>query len=128
MGKTLKRVKILNETVFDKQLKELETVDFEVKSLRGFPSIEQTKRNRVGRDLMEGLYNYLFGLLDESGIANVHYTNEGIAIEVENDKVYEQYPEGNGYITLVVNMTIPNLGYDALENLREEDKDYEPET
>ena len=112
-------MKILTEKTFDKQLVELKTIPFEVKSLRGFPSLEQTKRNRTSRDLIEGLYNWLFELLDEKGIANVVYTTDGIAIEVENDSVIEGYPEGNGYITLLLNLAIPNLGYDSMENLKE---------
>ena len=112
-------MKVLTEQKFDKQLVELQNVPFEIKTLRGFPSLEQTKRNKTSRDLIEGLYNWLFELLDEKGIANVVYTNDGIAIEVENNSVIEGYPEGNGYITLLLNLAIPNLGYDSMENLKE---------
>ena len=114
-----KLMKVLTEQKFDKQLIELKDVPFEIKTLRGFPSLEQTKRNKTSRDLIEGLYNWLFELLDEKGIANVVYTNDGIAIEVENNSVIEGYPEGNGYITLLLNLAIPNLGYDSMENLKE---------
>lgn len=112
-------MKILTEQTFDKQLIELKTVPFEVKSLRGFPSLEQTKRNKTSRDLIEGLYNWLYQLLDEQGIANVIYTTEGIAIEVENDSAAEGYKEGNGYITLLLNLAIPNLGFDSMEYIKE---------
>jgi hypothetical protein len=114
-------MKILTEKTFDKQLIELQNVPFEIKSLRGFPSLEQTKRNKTSRDLIEGLYHWLFELLDEQGIANVVYTNDGIAIEVENQSVLDGYKEGNGYITLLLNLAIPNLGYDSMENLRDDD-------
>lgn len=116
-------MKILTEKTFDKQLIELQTVPFEVKTLRGFPSLEQTKRNKTSRDLIEGLYNWLFELLDEKGIANVVYTNDGIAIEIENESVANQYNEGNGYITLLLNLAIPNLGYDSYDNLKELDEE-----
>jgi hypothetical protein len=53
--------------------------------------------------------------------ANVVYTNDGIAIEVENQSVLDGYKEGNGYITLLLNLAIPNLGYDSMENLRDDD-------
>ena len=112
-------MKVLTEQKFDKQLVELQNVPFEIKTLRGFPSLEQTKRNKTSRDLIEGLYNWLFELLDEKGIANVVYTTDGIAIEVENQSVLTDYPEGNGYITLLLNLAIPNLGYDSMENLKE---------
>ena len=112
-------MKVLTEQKFDKQLVELQNVPFEIKTLRGFPSLEQTKRNKTSRDLIEGLYNWLFELLDEKGIANVVYTTDGIAIEVENQSVLNDYPEGNGYITLLLNLAIPNLGYDSMENLKE---------
>ena len=112
-------MKILKEQTFDKQLTELKTVPFEIKTLRGFPSLEQTKRNKTSRDLIEGLYNWLFKLLDETNIANVIYTTDGIAIEVENDSVIDKYPEGNGYITLLLNLSIPNLTYDSMDNIKE---------
>lgn len=111
-------MKILTEKTFDKQLVELKTIPFEIKTLRGFPSLEQTKRNKTSRDLIEGLYNWLYQLLDEKGIANVIYTDDGVAIEVENDSVIEGYSEGNGYITLLLNLSIPNLGYDSMDNIR----------
>ena len=114
-------MKILNEKDFDKQLIELREVPFEIKSLRGYPSLEQTKRNKVRRDLMDGLYNYLFKLLDEKGIANVINTNDGIAIEVENKSVLEGYKEGNGFITLILDISMQNVAYDSMENLREDD-------
>lgn len=112
---------VLNEKTFDKQLLELKTVPFEIKSLRGYPSLEQTKRNKVRRDLMDGLYNYLFTLLDEAGIANVVNTNDGIAIEVENESVLKGYSEGNGYITLMLDISMQNVAYDSIENLREDE-------
>ena len=95
-------MKVLTEQSFDKQLIELKSVPFEIKSLRGFPSLEQTKRNKTSRDLIEGLYHWLF--------------------ELENESVLEGYKEGNGYITLLLNLAIPNLGYDSVENLRDENQ------
>lgn len=124
MGKTLKRVRILTSERFEDQLKELKNVPFEVKSLRGFPSLEQTKRNRVSRDLLEGLYNFLFEKFDKEDLATVHYTTDGIALEIANESIFNGFPDGNGTITLMVNLTLPNLEYDPLENLREEDHDY----
>lgn len=39
-------MQVLQSENFEQQLEELKTLPFEIKTLRGFPSLEQTKRNK----------------------------------------------------------------------------------
>lgn len=119
--RTMTRIKVLENDMFPEQIDELHELEVVVKNLRGFPSIEQTKRNRISRDLVQGLFNWVKDELEtKRNVANVYYTLDGVAIEVSNDNVYEQFSEGNGCITILLKVEMPNLGYDALENLRTE--------
>lgn len=112
---------ILESKEFNAQLDELKTVPFECKVLRGAMSLEQTKRNLVRRDLIMGLGAFLSNSLGNK--VNVYEVKEGIAIEVENDSVLN-CGTGNGFITLLLDLSIQSLEYDAYEQneLWNEDK------
>ena len=103
---------ILNSTNFEAQLEELKTVPFECKVLRGSMSLEQTKRNLVRRELVEGLGKWLEEKLGES--VNVYEVKEGIAIEVENASALNS-GAGDGFITLLLDLSIQSLEYSAYE-------------
>lgn len=105
-------MKVLEAKEFSKQLEELKNVPFECKVLRGSMSLEQTKRNLVRRDLIEGLGAFLQAQLGE--IVNVYEVREGIAIEVENASALNS-GAGNGFITLLLDLSIQSLEYDAYE-------------
>ena len=114
-------MKVLQSENFASQLEELKTVPFECKVLRGSMSLEQTKRNLVRRDLVEGLGKWLEEKLGEN--VNVYEVKEGIAIEVENQSALNS-GAGNGFITLLLDLSIQSLEYDAYEQneLWNEDK------
>ena len=114
-------MKVLQSENFASQLEELKTVPFECKVLRGSMSLEQTKRNLVRRDLVEGLGKWLEAQLGEN--VNVYEVKEGIAIEVENQSALNS-GAGNGFITLLLDLSIQSLEYDAYEQneLWNEDK------
>lgn len=114
-------MKVLQSENFASQLEELKTVPFECKVLRGSMSLEQTKRNLVRRDLVEGLGKWLEEKLGEN--VNVYEVKEGIAIEVENQSALSS-GAGNGFITLLLDLSIQSLEYDAYEQneLWNEDK------
>lgn len=103
--------KVLKATKFLEQLQELTTTDFNITASRGNPVLEQTKKNNARADLIDGLAVYLQELLN--GHANVYQVQEGIAIEVDSDAVAAKYPEGNGMITMVLDLTVKSLDYDA---------------
>lgn len=115
-------MQVLQSENFEQQLEELKTLPFEIKTLRGFPSLEQTKRNKVRRDLMD---SFAIWLEEKIGaIVNVNSTDEGIAIEVENSSVLNKAKDDssmNGFITIMVDMSIQNLAYDSMEHLRDEE-------
>ena len=103
---------ILENKSFDKQLEELKSVPFECKILRGSMSLEQTKRNLVRRELVEGLGKWLEEHLGNS--VNVYEVKEGIAIEVENASAFNS-GAGDGFITLLLDLSIQSLEYSAYE-------------
>ena len=103
---------ILENKNFDKQLEELKTVPFECKVLRGSMSLEQTKRNLVRRELVEGLGKWLEERL--GSIVNIYEVKEGIAIEVENESALNS-GAGDGFITLLLDLSIQSLEYSAYE-------------
>jgi hypothetical protein len=106
-------LKLFNSTTFDEQLKELKTIPFEIKMLRGALSLEQTKRNNMRRDLVEGLGNFLKNFFENTEI-NTYETREGIVLEVPNDSVYAS--EANSeYISILINLSVQNLEFDAFE-------------
>ena len=106
-------MKVFNSTTFDEQLNELKTIPFEIKMLRGALSLEQTKRNNMRRDLVEGLGKFFEKIFNETNI-NVYETREGIVLEVPNDSVYSS--EANTeYISLLLDISVQNLEYDAFE-------------
>lgn len=106
-------MEILTTTTLPEQLTELSTVSFNVGTARKQPVLEQNKKNAVHRDLMNGLYDLLATSL--GGVANIFRTADGIAIEVDNDDVRAKYPDGNGTITMIVDLTMKSLEYDAYE-------------
>lgn len=106
-------MKLFTSTTFDEQLNELKTIPFEIKMLRGALSLEQTKRNNMRRDLVEGLGNFLKNIFENTSI-NTYETREGIVLEVPNDSVYAS--EANSeYISILINLSVQNLEFDAFE-------------
>jgi hypothetical protein len=103
---------ILESKSFDTQLEELKNVPFECKVLRGSMSLEQTKRNLVRRELVEGLGKWLEEHL--GSIVNIYEVKEGIAIEVENQSALNS-GAGDGFITLLLDLSIQSLEYSAYE-------------
>lgn len=108
--------KVLNSKEFTDQLREMGQVDFDVSEARGYPVLQQTRRNQLKAELTLGLKEYLARVLDteENHIANVYMVNEGIAIEVENESVGQKVEEGNGMITMIVDIKFKSLDYDAM--------------
>lgn len=110
-------MKVLKQIDFQNQLKELQDVPFNISTSRGYPVLEQTKRNNVRGDLIEGLYHTLSELFASN---NVYLTNDGIAIEVENNSVLDWSnedkkfgPTSSGAITLTIGLKVNNLAYNA---------------
>ena len=104
---------ILASNNFYDQLQELPTVPFKTKVLRGSMSLEQTKRNKVRRELLHGLGNFLNQYLYK--VAGVYEVEEGIAIEVAHPDA-EKCGVGEGYITFIVGLSVQSLEYSAFEN------------
>ena len=104
---------ILTSNNFYNQLQELPTVPFKTKVLRGSMSLEQTKRNKVRRELLHGLGNFLNQYLYK--VAGVYEVEEGIAIEVAHPDA-EKCGVGEGYITFIVGLSVQSLEYSAFEN------------
>ena len=121
-------MKILKSNNFDEQLKELQTIPFEIKTSRGFPTLEQTKRNLCRADLVEGLYNFLQANLTN----NIYLTSEGVSIEIENDSVLnwsnskesgEFGEKSSGAITISCDIKVHNLADNAyLEDLKADEE------
>lgn len=105
---------IFNSKTIENQLVELKSVPFEIKMLRGSLSLEQTKRNNMRRELVEGFVETLKTLFENNEGVNVYETAEGIAIEVENDSVIASESH-SGFITLLLDLSVQNLEYDAYE-------------
>lgn len=103
--------KVLKATEFLEQLQELTTTEFNITAARGNPVLEQTKKNNARTDLMDGLAKFLEEKL--SPHANVYLVQEGIAIEIENESVAQKCKEGNGMITMVLDLTVKSLDFDA---------------
>ena len=109
---------------FVEQVEELHKVPFETKILRGAMSLEQTKRNEVRRELLEGLGNFFEKIFSKSeSNVGVYETKEGIAIEIEHPDAIDS-GAGDGFITLLLDLSIQSLEYSAMEasELWEEDK------
>lgn len=109
---------------FVSQLEELPKISFATKILRGSMSLEQTKRNEVRRELLEGLKNFFEKIFDEKYIpVGVYETKEGVAIEIEHPDAINS-GAGEGFITLLLDLSIQSLEYNAMEanELWEEDK------
>ena len=70
--------KILCEGDFVEQIDCLKTVPFNITSSRGKPTLEQTKRNKVRGELLDGLTRYLDAILDGTSAA-VYRVNEGVS-------------------------------------------------
>lgn len=116
---------ILTSTTFPEQLEELKTVPFEIKMLRGALNLEQTKRNKVRRELLEGLRNYFEQVFSASTNVRVFETADGIVLELENDSVVKCEESNSGCMCIGLDLSIFNLEYDAFEAslVWEEDKE-----
>ena len=108
-----KSTTILQSNNFYNQLQELPSIPFKTKVLRGSMSLEQTKRNKVRRELLHGLGNFLNQHLYK--VAGVYEVEEGIAIEVAHPDA-EKCGVGEGYITFIVGLSVQSLEYSAFEN------------
>lgn len=108
--------KVLNSKDFANQLIDLARMEWDVSESRGLPVLQQTKRNAVKQELLEGLKNTLEQLVaaDPIPLANIYITDEGIAIEVENESVGKKVEDGNGMITMIMDIKIKSLDYDAM--------------
>lgn len=108
--------KVLNSKDFADQLVELARMEWDVSESRGLPVLQQTKRNAVKQELLEGLKNTLEQLVaaDPIPLANIYLTDEGIAIEVENESVGKKVEDGNGMITMIMDIKFKSLDYDAM--------------
>lgn len=108
--------KVLNSKDFANQLVDIARMDWDVSESRGYPVLQQTKRNAAKQELLEGLKTTLSEMLetDENHIANVYLTDEGVAIEVENESVGNKVEDGNGMITMVLDIKFKSLDYDAM--------------
>lgn len=120
--------KVLCEGDFVEQVDCLKTVPFNLTSSRGKPTLEQTKRNKVRGELLDGLAKYLDAILDGTS-ASVYRVSEGVAIEIANDGVYQSEQVAglgdttNGTIVLTMDVTMQNLEYDAYQAAIEWDED-----
>lgn len=108
--------KILNSKDFANQLVDLARMEWDVSESRGLPVLQQTKRNAAKQELLEGLKNTLEQLVaaDPIPLANIYLTDEGIAIEVENESVGKKVEDGNGMITMIIDIKFKSLDYDAM--------------
>lgn len=108
--------KVLHSKDFANQLVDVANMDWDVSESRGYPVLQQTKRNAVKQELLEGLQNTFANMLDSENnhIANIYLTDEGVAIEVENESVGKKVEDGNGMITMVVDIKFKSLDYDAM--------------
>lgn len=108
--------KVLNSKDFANQLVDLARMEWDVSESRGLPVLQQTKRNAVKQELLEGLKNTLEQLVaaDPIPLANIYLTDEGIAIEVENESVGKKVEDGNGMITMIMDIKFKSLDYDAM--------------
>lgn len=108
--------KVLNSKDFANQLVDLARIEWDVSESRGLPVLQQTKRNAAKQELLEGLKNTLEQLVaaDPVPLANIYLTDEGIAIEVENESVGKKVEDGNGMITMIMDIKFKSLDYDAM--------------
>jgi hypothetical protein len=108
--------KLLTSTNFIEQLKELSQLQLNTTDFKGLPVVKPTERNILKRELNAGLKDFFAALLDteENHVANVYMVPEGIAIEIENDSIGKQVEDGNGMITLILDIMFKSLDYDAL--------------
>lgn len=108
--------KVLNSKDFANQLIDLARMEWDVSESRGLPVLQQTKRNAAKQELLEGLKNTLEQLVaaDPIPLANIYLTDEGVAIEVENESVGKKVEDGNGMITMIMDIKFKSLDYDAM--------------
>lgn len=112
-------INILQTTDFIDQLTELSTVTFNISSSRNKPTLEQTKRNNIRYELLNGLYNHLCSITDPS-IVSIYRTKEGVALEVFNEDVYKKQQESgmsnvSGSIVMTLGLKMESLDYDVYE-------------
>lgn len=107
---------VLNSKDFANQLAEMSQYDWDVSESRGVPVLQQTKRNATKQELLEGLKNTLEQMVEVEPhpLANIYLTEEGVAIEVENESVGAKVPQGNGMITMILDIKFKSLDYDAM--------------
>lgn len=113
-------VNILQSTDFVDQLTELQNVHFNISKSRNKPILEQTKRNNVRYELLNGLYNHLSSICDPS-VVSMYRTKEGVALEVYNEGVYSAMEgcdigSGSGSIVMTIGLKMEALDYDAYED------------
>ena len=108
--------KVLNSKDFANQLVDLARIEWDVSESRGLPVLQQTKRNAAKQELLEGLKNTLEQLVaaDPIPLANIYLTDEGVGVEVENDSVGKKVEDGNGMITMILDIKFKSLDYDAM--------------
>ena len=113
-------VNILQSTDFVDQLTELQNVPFNISKSRNKPILEQTKRNNIRYELLNGLYNHLSSICDPS-IVSMYRTKEGVALEVYNEGVYSAMgscgmENGSGSIVMTIGLKMEALDYDVYED------------
>lgn len=113
-------INILQSTDFVDQLVELQNVPFNISKSRNKPILEQTKRNNIRYELLNGLYNHLSSICDPS-IVSMYRTKEGVALEVYNEGVYSAMRDnnmdnGSGSIVMTIGLKMEALDYDAYED------------
>lgn len=109
-----KSQKIFSSNHFLDQLEELPNIKFTTKMLRGSMCLEQTKRNKMRRELMRGLGKFFEETFEGSRI-NTYEVEEGIAIEVEHPDALK-CGVGEGFITFILSLSVQSLEYKAFDN------------
>lgn len=117
---TQNSINILASTDFVDQLTELQNVPFNISKSRNKPILEQTKRNNVRYELLNGLFNHLSSICDPS-VVSMYRTKEGVALEVYNEGVYNSMKDsgmenGSGSIVMTIGLKMEALDYDAYED------------
>ncbi|MCF7806409.1 MAG: hypothetical protein K9M13_02035 [Simkaniaceae bacterium] len=106
---------------FGDVVQKMQDEKFEVVRSRGTLALQQTQRNKMKAQLMEGLYKGFQEVGGEYGF-DVYMTSDGVIFEVKNQDVLKkvnrmkdkQHEEDiQGYISLEFNVKIKNLDYDA---------------
>lgn len=114
---------VLSSTDFVEMLQELQTTSFNISKSRNKPILEQTKRNKIRQELLDGLASYLGEVLRDTG-TGVYRVPSGVVVEVPNQALYDrgkvEFPEMTGMISMVLDLSMQNLEYDGFEEIEEE--------